>query len=88
MAVPTWSQLTFLTAQQQTKMAQMAVEGAKVNVRGPLPDLTNITYSQVKGARQALRELHDLIGPTLRLINYATEFYQKKAVSDFDAANP
>lgn len=89
MATPTWSQLTFLTTPQQTKLAQMAAEGAKIGVRGaPPPDLTNITWSQVKEARRVFRELHDLINNAERLIAYAIEFYRTKAANDADAANP
>lgn len=89
MATPTWSQLTYLTANQQTKMAAFATEGAKIGVRGsPPPDLTNLTWSQAKAARQSMRELHDLINNAERGIQYAIEFYRKKATDDADAANP
>jgi hypothetical protein len=92
MAVPTWSQLTFLTGPQQTKAAEFAAIGQAFALwksgKGPKPSLSGVTYSQTKAADGLLRDLGSLIGPAKVGIDFAREEYRKEALVALEAANP
>lgn len=92
MAIPTWSQLTFLTAGQQTKAAQFADIGQQWALyqagKGPLPDLSPVTYSQAKAAEGLMKDLGSLVGPCQIGIRYVREVVQKQALADLESANP
>lgn len=88
----TWSQLTFLTAGQQSKAADFAAIGAALALyqsgKGPLPDLSAVTQSQAKAADALLRNLIDLVGPAQTGIKYAKATFEAQALAAFQAANP
>lgn len=92
MATPTWNQLTFLTAAQQTKAADFASIGIAwalwKNNEGPKPDLSAVTQSQAKAADVLLRSLIDLVGPAQAGIKYARSEFETQALAAFQAANP
>ena len=92
MAVPTWSQLTFLTTNQQTKLAEFAAIGSALGAwragKGPAPNISGVTYSQAKAGDAALRDLGSLIGPAKVGIEYIRQLKRDQALVDFDAANP
>ncbi len=92
MAVPTWSQLTFLTANQQTKAAQFASIGQACALwksgKGPQPDTSAVTYPQARGADLILRDLGSLVGPAKVGIQYVMELHAAEVKAADDAANP
>ncbi len=92
MAVPTWSQLTFLTAPQQTKAAEFAAIGNAYSLwkqqKGPKPDISGVTQSQAKAADSALRDLGSLVGPARVGIQYVKEVNEAAALAAYQAANP
>lgn len=92
MAVPTWSQLTFLTAGQQSKAADFAAIGAAFVLfqqgKGPAPDTSAVTYSQAKAAEALLRDLITLVGPAQAGIKYVREQSQKAALAANEVSNP
>ena len=92
MAIPTWSQLTFLTGPQQTKAAQFAAIGEAVALwragNGPVPDTSAVTYSQAKAAESVLKDLGSLVGPAQLGIRFMREKSQNQALADYEAANP
>jgi hypothetical protein len=92
MAVPTWSQLTFLSAGQQAKAAEFAAIGAAYALfrsgRGPKPDISGVTYSQAKAAEAILRDLGALVIPAQMGIRYVREVEKQTALDALEAANP
>jgi hypothetical protein len=92
MAVPTWSQLTFLTGPQQAKAAEFAAIGNAYSLylghKGPLPDLSGVTQSQAKTARALLKDLGTLVGPAEVGIKYATTTFEAAAMAEYQAENP
>lgn len=92
MAVPTWSQLTFLTGPQQTKAAEFAAYGAAYSLwkagKGPPPNPGTLTHSQAKAADALLRDLGTLIGPAIVGIRAFREANRDQALADFETSNP
>jgi len=88
----TWSQLTFLSAAQQTKAQQFADIGNAYALyqqgKGPLPDLSLVTQSQAKAADALLRDLMTTVGPAQAGIKYAKSVFEAAALAAFQAANP
>jgi hypothetical protein len=80
MALPlTWDQMP-LTPAQQTMMQQLSAY--KGGAQPPL------TYSQIKQARDWIISCNALVDPARSGMVEAYQWYQNKAASDFDAANP
>jgi hypothetical protein len=92
MAIPTWSQLTFLTAAQQSKAAEFATIGQAYTLwqsgRGPKPDISGVTQSQAKTADGLLRDLITLVGPAQQGIKYVKQVNEQIALDAYQAANP
>lgn len=88
----TWSQLTFLTAPQQTKLAEFASIGNAFALwkqgKGPAPNISGVTQSQAKAADNQLRDLGSLVGPARVGIQYAKEQNEAAALAAYQAANP
>lgn len=86
----TWSEFTFLSAAQRTALQGFADLGAQVKgppngETGPTP---SPTFSQTKTADVGFLPYEDLFKVTRRGIRYAMAFYRRKAVKDFEDANP
>lgn len=92
MATPTWNQLTFLTANQQTLAASLAAKGNEQTLflqgKGPKPDMSGFTTSQLKAADLMLRDLGNLIGPARTAIAYGMELRKQETIDAWNAANP
>lgn len=92
MAVPTWSQLTFLTGPQQAIAAQFETYGKALSAwkgsGSPKPSQGTLTYSQAKAAEKLFKDLGTLLSPALLGIREVKDNATAQAVSDFDAANP
>jgi hypothetical protein len=92
MAVPTWSQLTFLTGPQQTQAAAYATLGNAIALwrsgKGPKPDISAFSYQSSKTADGLLRDLATLTGPAKMGIEYVYKIRRQENLDALDAANP
>ncbi len=92
MAVPTWSQLTFLSGAQQTQAAAYATLGNAYALwkagKGPKPDISAFTFGNAKTAGGLLRDLGTLVGPAQVGIRYVLETRRQENLDALDAANP
>lgn len=90
--IVTWSQLTFLSAAQQTKASEFAAIGNAYALwqqgRGPKPNISSVTQSQAKAADGLLRDLGALIGPAHVGIKYVIDTNRDAALVAYEAANP
>lgn len=87
-----WSHLTYLTSTEQSKMAQFEKIGRDLALftagQGPEPDLSGITYSQVKQADGAQRALKDLVNWSEDGIKYCRQKHKEQVNASDEAANP
>ena len=87
----TWDDFnsTFLSAAAKTKAQEFAAIGAALNASpGATPDISSVTYSQMRAADAKMRELHTLVGPALKGLNYVKSKLEDGAVQAFNDANP
>jgi ABC-type cobalamin transport system ATPase subunit len=97
MAVPTWSQFTFLSAAQQAKAEQLSEIGRALQLMDwkprpgqPVnpPDISGVTYSQVKAAEVFLKELETFLTPAALAVVYIRRKKQAEQLAALEAANP
>lgn len=89
MTVPTWNQLTFLTAPQQATGAALAIKGQEYiewkNRRGPKPDMSGFTSPQLRIANGLFKDLETLLSPARIAIQLTLEERQDAVVAAWKA---
>lgn len=78
---------TFLTNAQKTKAAEFAAIGEALKTN-PNPDISGVTYSQMRSAEAKMRELQTLIGPAMRGLKHVKDKMEADAVQTYKNANP
>jgi hypothetical protein len=86
-----WEDLTALSAAQVAALNALADFGALVRSTPPAQVdalVPTRTYSNAKAGQAGIKDLQDLIGLTQQGISATLSYYRRKAVTDYDAANP
>lgn len=83
---------SFLNAAQQTKAQEFAAIGVAVVLfrqgKGPKPNISGVTYGQMKATDAKIRELNTLVGPAIMGFQYVKEELEAAALKAFKDANP
>lgn len=90
----TWDDFSaaFLSAAAKAKAQEFAVIGEAAKLfhagKGPAPNISGVTYSQMRATDAKIRELNNLVGPAV----YGYQYVKKKLEDDntqaFKDANP
>lgn len=85
----TWDDFStaFLSAAAKTKAQEFAAIGNALRTNAT-PDISGVTYSQMRAADAKMRELHTLVGPALLGLKYVKEKMEAAALQSYKDANP
>lgn len=86
-----WENLTSLSAGQITALDALLDFGSLVRSTPPAQQdalVPTRSYSNAKAGAAGIADLQAMISLTQQGINATLSYYRKKALADFDAANP
>jgi hypothetical protein len=85
----TWDDFStaFLNAGAKAKAQEFAAIGEALKTN-PTPNISGVTYSQMRAADAKMREMNTLIGPAMRGIAYVKKKMEDAATQAFKDANP